>query len=89
MGTERDPAEYRGNVAQLARASACRCAAITSAWSPLPISNAGAQELGYDNTGAMWRSGYDMGPDEFTAGSGCWQDVRPLYNQLHCYVRAS
>ena len=53
------------------------------------ISNAGAQELGYADTGAMWRSGYDMGPDAFAdLLEASWQDVRPLYNQLHCYVRA-
>ena len=31
------------------------------------LSNAGAQELGFADTGDMWRSGYDMPPDAFTA----------------------
>ena len=53
------------------------------------ISNAGAKELGYADTGAMWRSGYDMAPDEFAALlDRNWQEVKPLYDQLHCYVRA-
>ena len=53
------------------------------------ISNEGARELGYADTGAMWRSGYDMDPDEFAALlERTWQEVRPLYDQLHCYVRA-
>ena len=30
------------------------------------LSNAGAQELGFADTGDMWRSGYDMSPDAFT-----------------------
>ena len=31
------------------------------------LSNAGAQELGFADTGDMWRSAYDMPADEFTA----------------------
>lgn len=53
------------------------------------ISNSGARELGYADTGAMWRSGYDMDPDAFAALTDrLWNEVKPLYNQLHCYVRA-
>ena len=53
------------------------------------ISNAGAEALGYADTGAMWRSGYDMDPDAFAALlDRNWQQVKPLYDQLHCYVRA-
>ena len=29
------------------------------------LANKGARELGFADTGAMWRSGYDMPPDEF------------------------
>jgi peptidyl-dipeptidase A len=53
------------------------------------ISNAGAKALGYADTGAMWRSGYDMDPDAFAALTDkTWSEVKPLYDQLHCYVRA-
>lgn len=53
------------------------------------ISNEGAKELGYKDVGALWRSGYDMSPEEFEAETDrLWGQVKPLYNQLHCYVRA-
>ena len=53
------------------------------------ISNEGARELGYADTGAMWRSGYDMDPDAYAAMLDAnWQEVKPLYDQLHCYTRA-
>ncbi|TMM50110.1 M2 family metallopeptidase [Qipengyuania marisflavi] len=52
------------------------------------IANEGAAELGFDDTGAMWRSGYDMDPAEFTAMTErLWQETRPLYEALHTYVR--
>ncbi len=53
------------------------------------LSNEGARELGYSDTGAMWRSKYDMPPDEFAAElDRLWGQVKPLYDSLHCYVRA-
>ena len=52
------------------------------------LGNQGARELGFDDLGAMWRSKYDLPPDEFTTETErLWQQVRPLYEQLHCYVR--
>ncbi len=52
------------------------------------IANQGAKELGFDNVGAMWRSGYDMSPEEFTAMTErLWQETKPLYQALHTYVR--
>ena len=52
------------------------------------IANEGAKELGFDDLGAMWRSGYDMSPDEFAAETErMWQEVKPLYIALHTYVR--
>ena len=52
------------------------------------LSNAGARDLGFADTGAMWRSGYDMAPDDFTAElDRLWGQVKPLYEDLHCYVR--
>ncbi|MBU0794658.1 MAG: M2 family metallopeptidase [Alphaproteobacteria bacterium] len=52
------------------------------------IANEGAKELGFADAGAMWRSNYDMPPDEFAkVTEKLWQDVKPLYDSLHCYVR--
>jgi peptidyl-dipeptidase A len=52
------------------------------------LSNKGAKEIGFDDTGAMWRAKYDMPPDAFTKElDRLWDQVRPLYVQLHAYVR--
>jgi len=52
------------------------------------LSNKGAKALGFADTGAMWRSKYDMKPDEFTKElDRLWDQVRPLYLKLHAYVR--
>ncbi len=52
------------------------------------LSNKGAKELGFANTGAMWRSKYDMPPDAFTKElDRLWDQVRPLYVKLHAYAR--
>ncbi len=53
------------------------------------IANEGARELGFADLGAQWRSNYDMDPDEFAATTErLWQQVKPLYESLHTYVRA-
>jgi peptidyl-dipeptidase A len=53
------------------------------------IANEGAKELGYKDVGALWRSKYDMDPDAFAAElDRLYQQVKPLYESLHCYVRA-
>ncbi|MCB1055033.1 MAG: M2 family metallopeptidase [Acidobacteria bacterium] len=53
------------------------------------LANAGAQNLGFADLGAMWRSKYDMSPEAFAAElDRLWQQVRPLYEALHCHVRA-
>jgi peptidyl-dipeptidase A len=52
------------------------------------IANGGARELGYGDTGAMWRSQYDMSPEQFSAMyDRLLGELDPLYKQLHCYVR--
>ena len=87
MGTNRNPAELRemwtswhNNVGAPMRKDYQRL---------VEIANQGAKELGYKDTGAMWRSGYDMPPDEFAALTDkLWLQVKPLYDQLHCYTRA-
>jgi peptidyl-dipeptidase A len=52
------------------------------------LSNQGARELGFPDTGALWRSNYDMTPDQFSADlERLWKQVEPLYVELHAYVR--
>ena len=52
------------------------------------LANKGARELGFADTGAMWRSKYDMPPDAFAQElDRLWRQVRPLYLSLHAYVR--
>ena len=86
MGTNRNPAElaemwrtWHENVGRPMRADYTRL---------VELANQGAKELGYDDTGAMWRSQYDMSPEEFSAMyERLWSEVKPLYNALHCYTR--
>jgi peptidyl-dipeptidase A len=53
------------------------------------LANEGAGTLGYGNLGEMWRAGFDMSPDEFRAETNrLWEQVKPLYDELHCHVRA-
>jgi peptidyl-dipeptidase A len=52
------------------------------------LSNMGAKELGFADSGVMWRSKYDMPADDFTKElDRLWGQVRPLYLKLHAYVR--
>jgi len=52
------------------------------------LTTEGARELGYADMGEMWRSGYDMSAVEFEAEvERLWSQVKPLYEQLHCFVR--
>jgi peptidyl-dipeptidase A len=54
------------------------------------LANEGARELGYRDLGEMWKSGYDMSAAEFEQESlRLWQQVKPLYDELHCHVRAT
>jgi len=53
------------------------------------IANQGAEQLGYKDTGALWRSKYDMDADAFAAEMDrLWNQVKPLYSALQCHVRA-
>ncbi|WP_287980063.1 M2 family metallopeptidase [Sphingomonas sp.] len=86
MGTTRDPAKlqemwvsWNDNVGAPQRKDYARMTAI---------SNAGAKELGFADVGAMWRSGYDMTPEQFAQLTDkIWAEVEPLYTSLHTYVR--
>ena len=52
------------------------------------LSNEGAREFGYKDTGDLWRSGYDMTPAEFSAElERTWTQLEPLYKELQAYVR--
>ena len=86
MGTERDPSllkemwtSWNDNVGAPMRQDYARM---------VDIANQGARELGFADTGAMWRSKYDMPADEFaTMMDRLWGEVKPLYDALHCYAR--
>ncbi|MFK7931791.1 MAG: M2 family metallopeptidase [Myxococcota bacterium] len=53
------------------------------------LGNEGAKELGFDDLGGLWRSGYDMTPAEVEVEADrLWGQVEPLYKELHCHVRA-
>ena len=52
------------------------------------LSNKGAKEMGFKDTGAMWREKYDMDADAFAAEmERLWQQVKPLYDSLFTYTR--
>ncbi len=86
MGTNRNPAElkemwtsWHDTVGKPIKADYTRL---------VELSNAGAKGLGYADVGALWRSNYDMSPEAFTAlTEKLWAEVRPLYEELHCYTR--
>jgi peptidyl-dipeptidase A len=53
------------------------------------LSNEGAKEFGAADLGELWRSAYDMTPAAFEAETDrLWGQVKPLYDDLHCYVRS-
>jgi len=53
------------------------------------LANEGTKELGFSNTGELWRAGYDMPAADFERETDrLWNQVKPLYDDLHCYVRA-
>ncbi len=52
------------------------------------LGNEGAREIGFKDVGDLWRSGYDMSPADFRADvERLMTEVRPFYQELHCYVR--
>ncbi|MFC0166773.1 M2 family metallopeptidase [Pseudoduganella danionis] len=54
----------------------------------IALSNKGAKQMGFVDTGAMWRSQYDMPADAFANEmERLWQQVKPLYDSLHTYSR--
>ena len=75
-------------VDRLAHHLAARCARSTSASSS--SGTRARKEIGFRDLGELWRSGYDMTPADVRGGrpTGSGQQVKPLYDELHCYVRA-
>jgi peptidyl-dipeptidase A len=52
------------------------------------LGNKGARGVGFADLGALWRSKYDMPPDEFAKEvDRLYEQVKPLYVSLHTYVR--
>jgi peptidyl-dipeptidase A len=87
MGTNRNPDELKEMWAswhdQVGKPMAADYAKLVD------LANQGAKELGYSDTGALWRSNYDMTPEAFAAlTEKLWGEVKPLYDQLHCFTRA-
>ncbi|MGF7147428.1 peptidyl-dipeptidase A [Sphingomonas zeicaulis] len=87
MGTVRDPAKlkemwvsWHENVGAPMRDDYVRM---------IDLTNRGARELGFNDAGAMWRSRYDMPPEDFARLiDRLWAEVKPLYDELHCFTRA-
>jgi peptidyl-dipeptidase A len=53
------------------------------------LANEGARELGYAETGVLWRSWYDQPPDEFARTvERLWLQLAPTYQNLQCFARA-
>lgn len=53
------------------------------------LGNEGAKAIGYADVGTLWRSRYDMSPAAFEQEvDRLWAQVEPLYEALHCHVRA-
>ncbi|HZW91230.1 MAG TPA: M2 family metallopeptidase, partial [Myxococcaceae bacterium] len=54
------------------------------------LGNEGARDNGFGDLGALWKSAYDMTPEEFEKENDrIWAQLEPLYDDLHCYVRAA
>ena len=85
LRTSRDPAELKAiwegwhSIAPVMRDDYAQLVALA---------NEGSRGLGFKDTGALWRSNYDMEPDAFAAETDrLWKQVEPFYKNLHCYVR--
>lgn len=50
--------------------------------------NIGAKELGYKHLADFWKNKYDMPEAAFEKDlDRLWSEVKPFYEQLHCYAR--
>lgn len=85
MATSRDPEELKRLwVGWHAIAPQMRAKYVRE----VELENVGARELGYKDTGELWRAGYDMTPAQFSAEvERAWGQLQPLYAELQAYVR--
>jgi peptidyl-dipeptidase A len=85
MGTERNPARLE----EIWTKWHATAAPMRDDYSRMvEIANEGARDLGFENTGQMWLSNYDMPADAMEAEvERLWGQLSPFYEQLHCYVR--
>jgi peptidyl-dipeptidase A len=52
------------------------------------LANTGAKAIGFKDVSELWQAGYDMPADKFAPEvDRLWNQVKPLYTQLHCYAR--
>ena len=55
----------------------------------LGIGNQGSKDLGFEGLSDLWFSKYDMPAEEFLQETDrVWEEVKPLYDALHCHVRS-
>jgi peptidyl-dipeptidase A len=86
MRTSRDPNELKAVWEAWHKAGAAMRADYAR---QVSLSNEGARALGETDTGTLWRSWYDMPPDQFArTADRLWTSVAPLYKGLQCYARA-
>jgi peptidyl-dipeptidase A len=53
------------------------------------LGNEGAREIAFADMSELWKGGYDMSAADFEKETArLWEAVRPLYERLHCFVRA-
>ena len=52
------------------------------------LANEGAKGIGFKDVAELWQANYDMPADKFAPEvDRLWNQVKPLYTQLHCYAR--
>jgi peptidyl-dipeptidase A len=93
MGTVRDPEKLREMWAKWREVPIADNDAGTTMKQDyaamVELGNEGARELGFEDVGTMWRARYDLAPEDFAAETDrLWGQVKPLYAELHCHVRA-
>lgn len=53
------------------------------------LANEGAKAIGHADLGKLWNSGFDLTAEAFEQDvERLWSELKPLYEQLHCYARA-
>jgi peptidyl-dipeptidase A len=86
MGTEHDPAKLEE---MWTKWHAVAAPMATDYARMVEIANEGARDLGYANVAELWLSKYDMPADAMEREvERLWDQMKPFYEQLQCYVRA-